>query len=97
MDSKLKKQDHVYVLKSQGDDQESKVSFRHSQRTGPYIGEKALLHNINLVPKIETDITRVLHLMSLRPFTPRQLIHDRKITPLEFKPDTKVIIRPDDL
>ena len=95
--SKLKEQQYVYVLQPKTDQQGSKVPFTEVRWIGPYIVEKALPNNNYLVRKLGTNKTQIFHRMTLRLFTPRQLIPDAHTTPREWKPDPEVIIEHDDL
>ena len=56
-----------------------------------------LPNNRYLVSKIGTNETQVLHRMRLRQFAPHQPLPDIQIIPREWKPDTEVIIKYDDL
>ena len=60
------------------------------QSLGLYIIEKVLPNNNYLVRKIGTNKTQVLHRMRMHQFTYRQPPPDRRITPLEWKPDPEV-------
>ena len=64
---------------------------------GPYITEKVLPNKNNLVRKIGTNKTQVLHRMRLRQFTPRQPIPDIQVTPRGWRQDTEVLLEHDDL
>ena len=95
--SKLKRADYVYILQPKADHQGSKIPFTDFRWIGPYDIEKVLLNNNFLVHKIGTNKMQVLHRMRLRQFTNRQPIPDILITPCEWQPDPKIIIKHDDL
>ena len=50
-----------------------------------------------MVRKIGTNKTQVLHRMRMRLFTPRQSPTDTQIKPQEYKPDSEVSLKHDDL
>ena len=95
--SKLKQSDYVYILEAKADHHGNKLLFTDFRRNGPYIFEKVLPNNNYLVSKIGTNKTQILHRMRLRQITPHQHIPDIPITPREWQPDPKVIIKHDDL
>ena len=95
--SKLKEQQHVYVLQPRADSQGSKFPFTEFQWIGPYIVERALPNNIYLVRELGTNEPQVLHRTRLRRLTPRQAILDVKPTSREWKPDPGVTIKHGDL
>ena len=81
--SKLKQSDYVYILQPKADHQGSKIPFTDFRWIGPYIIEKVLPNNNNVVRKIGTIKTQILHRMRLGQFTPRQTIPDIPVTPCE--------------
>ena len=95
--SNFKQPDYVYVLQPKADHQVSKILFTDFRWIGPYVIENVLPNNGYLVSKIGTNETQVLHRMRLRQFAPHQPIPDIQIIPCEWKPDTEVIIKYDDL
>ena len=95
--SKLKEADYVYILHPKADQQGSKIPFTEFRWIGPYIIEKVLTNNKNLVRKIGTNKMQVLHRMRLRQFTPRQPPADTTVKPKEYKPDPEVSLHHDDL
>ena len=95
--SKLKQADYVYNLQQKADHQGSEIPFTDFQWIGPYIIEKVLRNNKDLVRRIGTNKTQVLHRTRLRQFTPRQRIPKLQITRREWKPDPEVIIKHDNL
>ena len=95
--SKLKEQQNAYVLQPKADHKGSKIPFTDFLWIGPYLVEKALPNNNYLVQKHGTNKTQVLHRMRLRLFTPRQPLADIQTTSQEWKPDTEVTIKHDDL
>ena len=95
--SKLKQADYFYILQPKADHQGSKIPFTDFRWIGPYIIEKVLPNNNYLVRKIGTNKTQILHQMRLRQSTPRQPIPYTPVTPREWQPDPKVIIKHDDL
>ena len=64
---------------------------------GPYFIEKELRINNYLVRKIGTNKLEVLQRMRLRHFITRQPLADMQIPPQEWKLDTEVSIKHDDL
>ena len=95
--SKLKQADYVFILQPRADHQGSKIPFLDFRWVGPYFIEKVLPNNNYLVRKIGTNNTELLLRMRLRQFTPRQSISNITITPCEWQPNPKVVIRHDDL
>ena len=95
--SKLKEADYVYMLQPKADYQGTKIPFTEFRWIGPYIIEKVLPHNNNLVRKIGTNKTQVLHRMRKRQFTPRQPPADITVKPQEYKSDPEVSLNHDDL
>ena len=95
--SKLRKADYVFILQPKADHQESKILFTDFRWIGPYIIEKVLPNNNYLARKVGTNKTQILHRMSLRQFTPRQLLPDVPVTQREWQPDPEVVITHDDL
>ena len=95
--SKLKESDYVYVLQPKADHQGSKIPFTGFRWMGPYIIEKVLPNNNNLVRKIGTNKTQVLRRMRMRQFTPRQPPVDIRVKPQVYKPDPEVSLNHDDL
>ena len=65
--------------------------------TAPYIIEKVLPNNNYLVRKNTINKTQVLHRMRMRQFTPRQHPADMRTVPQEWKLDSEVSIKHDDL
>ena len=95
--SKLKEADYVHVFQVKADHQGSKIPFTEFRLIAPYIIEKVLPNNSYLVRKIGTDKTQVLHRMRMRQFTPRHPPADIQIKPQEYKPNTEVSLKHDDL
>ena len=93
----LKEADYVNIFQPKADHQGSKNPFTEFRWIGPYIFEKALPNNKNLVRKIGTNKTQVLHRMRMRQFTPRQPPADITVKPQEYKPDPEVSLHHDDL
>ena len=63
----------------------------------PYIFEKVLPKNNDLVRKIGTNKTQVLDRMRMRQFTPQQPVPDIRIKPQKWKIDSEVSLKYDDL
>ena len=97
--SNLKQADHVYILHPKADHQGRKILFTGFRWIGPDIIEKVVPNNNYSVRKIgvSTNKAQVLHRMRLRQFTPRKPIPDKHVTPREWHPYQKVIIKHDDL
>ena len=95
--SKLRHADDVIILQPKAGQYGSKIPLTVFRRIGPYIIKKVLPNNINLVRKIGTNKTQILHRMRPRQFTPRQPKPDIPITPREWQPDPEVVITHDDL
>ena len=95
--SKLKKADYVFILQPKADHKGSKIPFTDFGWIGPYIIEKVLPNNNNLVRKVGTNKTQILHRMRLRQFTTRQPLSDIPATQREWQLDTEVVITHDDL
>ena len=85
----------MYVLQRKADQQGSKIPFTDFRWIGPYMVEKVLPNNSNLVQKFGTSKPQVLHCMRLRSFTARQ--PDVQTTSQEWKPDPEVILKHFDL
>ena len=64
--------DYAYVLQPKTDHQGSKFQFTEFRWMGPYVFEKVFPNNKNLVHKIGTNKTQVLHRMQMRQFTALQ-------------------------
>ena len=94
---KLKEADYVYILQPKADHQGSKILFTEFRWIGPYIIEKVLPNNNCLVRKIGTNKTQVLHRMTIRQFTPRQLPADITVKPQEYKSNHEMSLHHDDL
>ena len=87
----------MYILQPKADHQGSKIPSTDFRWIGPYIVENVLPNNKNVVRKIGTNKTQILHRMRLRQFTPRQPKPDIPVTPREWQPDPEIIIKHDDL
>ena len=87
----------MYVLQPKADPQGTKIPFTDIPWMSPYVVEKALPNNNSLVQKLETNKAQVLHRMRLRLFSPRRPKPDVQTTSQEWKPDSQVIIKHDDL
>ena len=58
---------------------------------------KALPNNNNLIRKLQTNLTQILHRIRLRPFASSHKLPDISVLPKDFEQDTEVIIQHDDL
>ena len=94
--SKPKESDYGYVLQPKAHYQGSKILLTEFWWIGPEIIEKVLPNNDDLVRKIGTNKTQVLHRMRMGRFTPHQPPADVRITPNEWKPDPQVSLKHDD-
>ena len=95
--SKLKPADYVFILQPKADHQGSKIPSIDFRWIGPNIFEKVLPNNNDLVRKIGTNKTQILHRMRPRQFTPRQPLSDIPVTQREWQPEPEVAITHDDL
>ena len=84
-------------MQPKADYQGSKIPFTEFRWIGPYIIEKVLPNNNNLVRKIGTNKTQVLHRMRTRQFTHRQPPADTTVKHQEYKSDPEVSLHHNDL
>ena len=95
--SKPKPRNCLYVLQLKTDHQGIKFLFTDFPWIGPCIAEKALSINNYLVRKNGTHKPQIVRRMHLPPFTPKEPIPDVQTTSQDWKPDSEVVIKPDDL
>ena len=95
--SKLKEQQKMYVLRPKADHQGSEIPFTDFRWIGLYIVEKVSPDNNYLVRKPGTNRTQFRHRRTLRLVPPRQPIPDVETTSQEWKHDSEVIRKHDDL
>ena len=87
----------MYISELEADHEGSKIPMTDFWLIGSYVVEKVLSKNNYLVGKVATNKTQVLHRIKLQSYTPRQPFADLHTTSQEWKPDTEVISKSDDL
>ena len=74
--SPLKQKYYCYILQPKADHQGSKIPFRDFRWIGPYIIEKVLPNKNNIVRKLNTNKTQILHRFRLRKYNPEKSPED---------------------
>ena len=95
--SKLKEAHYVFVLQPKADYQGTNILFTENRSIGPKFIQKKLPNSQNLVCKVGTNKTQVLHRLQLRPFAAGQPLPDVQFTLQERKSDPEVSLKHDDL
>ena len=89
--------DYCYALHTQANNQGSKLPFRECLWTGLLIVMKTLPNNNNLIRKLQTNKTQILHRIRLKPCPTKDRLPDIQVQAEDFQPDNEVEILHSDL
>ena len=89
--------DYCCAMHPKAHSQSTKLPFRDYLWTGPYIVVKTLPNNNYSVRKLQTNLTKILHRIRLRPFKSTHKLLDISTPLKDFQQDNEVIIQHDDL
>ena len=93
----LETTDYCYIFNPKADTQATKIPFREFRWCGPYKVEKVLPNNNNIVRRLRTNKTQLLHRIRLRKFTPQAPLADIFVRETDWQKDDQMPITNDDL
>ena len=94
--SPLKEKDYCFILQPKADHQGSKIPFPDFRWIGPYLVEKILPNNNDIVRKINTNKTQILHRIRLRKYNPEKPPEDN-YQEIQWQIDANIVNSQDDL
>ena len=86
--------DYCFILQPLADHQGSKIPFREIRWIGPYVIEKVLPNDNNIVRKLSSNKTQIIHHIRLRKHTPVTELRDVRLEG-NFQADDEIIVQQD--
>ena len=94
--SPLKEKDNCYILQLKADHQGSKIPFRDFRWVGPYLVDKVLPNNKNMVRKLNFNKTQILHRVRFRKYNTEKPPEDN-YQETRWQVEDNIVIPQDDL
>ena len=95
--SPLTATNYCYILNPKADTQATKIPYQEFRWIGPYKIEKVLSNNSNIVRRLRTNKTQILHRIRLTKFTPSAPLADNFVRKTDWQKDDHISVTHDDL